>query len=185
MCFFGVRVVWRLLVGLCVALFAVMSIYGDGPTRTDGAVAAQSARSGADVTVQTSGLRVMPLPPSQTVSVSTKAAPATTTLAPVVAQVAAQPVSETASANDLRHAGAGATAASLPTNVQLRWISADNANVRSGPSKRSELAGKITAGAAVHVMWSEPNGWVRVRAAAGDVSGFVHQSLLTDIAPGD
>lgn len=77
----------------------------------------------------------------------------------------------------------GDVTAALPANVKLGWIAASTANVRAAPSKRSALAGKIASGGSVHILWVEPNGWVRIKTVAGDVSGFVHKSLLTDVAP--
>lgn len=155
---------FRLLVLLCLSLFSVMSIFGDGPPRT-----ARYAMAAQAMPVLTSGIRVLPAPP-RVVKAATlpKPAPAGVPMAvvPVLAALQTAPQPD-----------------ALPANVQLRWITARTANVRAEPSKRSALAGKIGLGGAVHVLWAEPNGWMRVRSATGDVSGFVHKSLLTDTAP--
>lgn len=142
-----------------------MSIYGNGPSRVDLYTRVEPSGSTTE-----SGIRVLPAPPriiraASAPLVRMRQKDATITLARAQTIVPAEPE------------------ATLPANVQLRWISAGTANVRAAPNKRSALAGKIGRGGAVHVMWTEPNGWVRIRAAAGEVTGFVHKSLLTADAP--
>ncbi len=171
---FGVRVVFRLLVLLCLSLFSVMSVFGNGPPRT-----ARYAMAAQATSVLQSGIRVLPAP-ERVVKVDAAPKPAATIpVVPVLALAQGNDrpllVEDRPQVEDLADA--------LPANLQLRWITARTANVRAEPNKRSALAGKIGLGGAVHVMWAEPNGWVRVRSAAGDVSGFVHKSLLTETAP--
>lgn len=161
----------RLLVLLCLSIYSTLVIFGNGPPRT-----ARYAEVPASTAPASSGIRVLPAPTYQTVAhpAPAKAAPPTrVVLASYTAPVAAMPAA----------AVAGNQPAALDANLHLRWITATTANIRTRPTKRSALSGKIGLGEAVHVMWAEPNGWIRIRAANGAVTGFVHKSLLTDAAP--
>lgn len=70
-----------------------------------------------------------------------------------------------------------------PPNTELRWVSVDRANVRSGPSRNASVAGRVEGGEAVLVLWVEESGWARIRVEGDGVDGFVHTSLLTDLDP--
>lgn len=166
----------RLLVLLCLSIYSTLVIFGNGPPRT-----ARYAEVPASTAPTSSGIRVLPAPIRQTSTNLTPTRPAPAKAAPpprvvlasYTAPVAAMPAA----------AVAGNEPAALDANLHLRWITATTANIRTRPTKRSALSGKIGLGEAVHVMWAEPNGWIRIRAANGAVTGFVHKSLLTDAAP--
>lgn len=142
-----------------------MSVYGNGPPRT-----ARYAEAAPATAPATSGIRVLPAPPRVVKAQSAE----TLSLVAFDPRPAPAPVAAAAAAE---------TAPAVPANVQLRWITASTANVRAQPNKRSGLTGKVGLGEAVHMMWAEPNGWVRIRSTDGAVTGFVHKSLLTDEAP--
>lgn len=177
----GLRVVFRLLVLLCLSIYCAMVIWGNGPDRM-----ARYARADAAPAPMTSGIRVLPAPEKVVVAAPPPAeAEPVATVVPVAMEAPApEPEPGLALAEaDGAEIALGSAGETLPANVQLGWIGEKNANVRAGPNKRSALAGKIGAGGAVHVMWTEPNGWVRLRSADGTVEGFVHKSLITDVAP--
>jgi hypothetical protein len=67
--------------------------------------------------------------------------------------------------------------------MNLRWITANTANVRANASRNSALTGKAGRGQEVLVLWQEPNGWVRIRVEGDGLDGFVHQSLLSESPP--
>ena len=67
--------------------------------------------------------------------------------------------------------------------LNLRWITANTANVRARASRNSALTGKAERGQEVLVLWEEPNGWVRIRVEGDGLDGFVHKSLLTETPP--
>ncbi|AWB47407.1 hypothetical protein HYN69_01795 [Gemmobacter aquarius] len=163
---------FRLLVLLCASLYSSMVIFGDGPART-----ARFAVEQASDAPAISGIRVLPAPKP----VVRATAPQEVSLAAYTPTAPSQATPDTLT--DTLTDSALSADANLPANVQLRWITAGTANVRSEPNKRSALAGKVGLGEAVYLMWAEPNGWMRVRSATGDVTGFVHKSLLTDQAP--
>nr|WP_241741500.1 SH3 domain-containing protein [Gemmobacter straminiformis] len=174
-----------MLVSLCLALYCGMVIWGDGPARKTSAVApVVMAAQGRE-----SGIRVLPAPkrPVRIGPQVTEAAghggavPAAKNLPARV--TANERLAALVLATLDRHKTAMAPAE--PANLARRWVTANTANVRSGPNKRSALAGKIGRGGEVWVLWSEPNGWVRLRAADGTVAGFVHKSLLTDAPPAE
>lgn len=71
----------------------------------------------------------------------------------------------------------------LPANTQLRWVTVDSANVRKAPSRNSSVTGRVEQGEALLVLWTEDNGWARIRVEGDGVDGFVHESLLTDTDP--
>jgi hypothetical protein len=71
-------------------------------------------------------------------------------------------------------------AAIVAEPMNLRWITANTANVRARASRNSSLTGKAERGQEVLVLWEEPNGWVRIRVEGDGLDGFVHKSLLTD-----
>lgn len=75
------------------------------------------------------------------------------------------------------------TEPAAPENTELRWVNVDRANVRAEARKGASVTGSIEHGESVLVLWTEPNGWARVRVEGDGVDGFVHQSLLTDIDP--
>lgn len=149
-----------------------MVIFGDGPPRT-----ANHAPLTADLGPSQNGIRVLPAAPR----VVRAEAADQVSLAAFAPTAPSQATPDTLT--DTLTDSALSADADLPANVQLRWITAGTANVRSQPNKRSALAGKVGHGEAVYLMWTEPNGWMRVRSATGDVTGFVHKSLLTDQAP--
>lgn len=157
---------------MCASLYSVMVIFGDGPPRT-----ASYAALSESLGPSQSGIRVLPAPPR----VVAAAAPEELSLAAYTPTALSDALPDTFP--DAALADAEIPAAEIPANVQLRWITAGTANVRSQPNKRSALAGKVVLGEVVYLMWAEPNGWMRIRSANGDVTGFVHQSLLTDQAP--
>lgn len=174
---FGVRVVFKLLVSLCLALYCGMVVWGDGPARravVPAVVASAAPRA-------ESGIRVLPAPERPV------------RIGPQVAKAAPRdvPAGPHRSANErlaaLVMAALNRTTATVapPANTLRRWIAANTANVRAAPTKRSALSGKIGRGGEVWVLWAEPNGWVRLRAADGTVAGFVHKSLLTDAPPSE
>lgn len=70
-----------------------------------------------------------------------------------------------------------------PENTDLRWVNVDRANVRAAAHKGANVTGSIDRGESVLVLWTEPNGWARVRIEGDGVDGFIHQSLLTEIDP--
>lgn len=142
-----------------------MCIYGNGPSRSG-----LYARPEPSERPSTGGIRVISAPERVIRAAAAPLVRNPQKEATVMLARAALPASPEA-------------ASALPTNVELRWISAGTANVRAAPNKRSALAGKIGMDGAVHVMWTEPNGWVRIRTATGEVEGFVHKSLLTTNAP--
>lgn len=167
----GVTVVFKLMVSLCLALYCSMAIWGDGPPRmTDRALRLEGAAAPAPAA---SGIRVLPAPP-RPVRIGPQLATAT--------KRGAKGVPDGFAAVVASGLPAARVVDTLPANVARRWVTA-NSNVRSGPNKRSALAGKIGTGGEVWVLWAEPNGWVKLRSAKGDVTGFVHKSLLTDKAP--
>lgn len=177
----GVTVVFKLLVSLCLALYCGMVIWGDGPARTARASTAPADTPAASAKLE-SGIRILPAP-KQAVRIG-----------PQMTRVAARPDVPKPKAVTPEEELAALVMATLarptetgraapPANHTRRWITAGTANVRAEPNKRSALAGKIGRGGEVWVMWAEPNGWVRLRAADGTVTGFVHKSLLTDKAP--
>ncbi len=184
------RVVWKLLVSLCLAIYCGMVIWGNGPTRLERGAERPLTVAAAKVAA-TSGVRVLPVP-KRPVRIGPQAVRRS---APEVAAAAAPaPTAPTAQSDDAagRELAAlvmaaldrpTATMAGQPANTQRRWITANTANVRAGPNKRSKLAGKIGRGGEVFVLWAEPNGWVKLRAADGKVAGYVHKSLLTDTPP--
>lgn len=143
-----------------------MVIYGDGPPRTASFAVEQTSAAPA-----ASGIRVLPAP-RQAVQPAPDQVALVSYTAPVAALPKAPPLADAAALSD-----------AAPANVALRWITASTANVRAQPNKRSALAGKVGLGEAVYLMWAEPNGWMRIRSASGEVTGFVHKSLLTDQAP--
>lgn len=71
----------------------------------------------------------------------------------------------------------------IPANTQLRWVTANSANVRKAPSRNSSVTGRVERGEALLVLWTEDNGWARIRVEGDGVDGFVHQSLLADTEP--
>ena len=177
------------MVLLCLSLYCAMSVWGNGPSRTERY--ARSSVSGP----ATDGIVVLPAPaqpiaaqpiPARIVRAAAKAVPQRIDGVPVPAGGSATDgaVGDRGAVPATKLAAGPATEPdSLPANVKLGWIAASTANVRSGPNKRSSLAGKIASGGAVHILWAEPNGWVRIKAVEGGASGFVHKSLLTGIAP--
>ncbi len=178
---------------LCLSLYCAMSIWGNGPLRTE-----RLARSAPQVEtpVFESSLKVMPAPqaaaPPPAADVAAAQAPDRTpepeafSFAAYMAADDAPALARDTTATTTEPAAAPVAAADpadLPENLQMRWINVGTANVRSAPNKRSALAGKVALGEAVYVMWAEPNGWMRIRSPDGLVTGFVHESLLSEQAP--
>lgn len=154
-----------------------MVIYGDGPPRTARFVVEQ-----ASVTPATNGIRVLPAPKKVDRSPAPDKVSLVSYTPPLAALPKAPALADAPAASDAAVSDAAVSDAA-PANVALRWITADTANVRTQPNKRSALAGKVGLGEAVHLLWAEPNGWMRIHSADGAVTGFVHKSLLTDQAP--
>lgn len=181
------RVVWKLLVSLCLAIYCGMVVWGNGPARLErGAERPLTLAVAKGAT--TSGVRVLPAP-KRPVRIGPQAVRRS---APGVAAAAAPVLTAQPDDEAGRELAAlvmaaleqpTATMVEQPANTQRRWITANTANVRAGPNKRSKLAGKIGRGGEVFVLWAEPNGWVKLRAADGKVAGYVHKSLLTDTPP--
>lgn len=65
----------------------------------------------------------------------------------------------------------------------VKFVNGRSVNVRSGPSTRDGIVGKLTRGEAVTVVWVEDNGWARIRVEGDGVDGFVSMELLADAAP--
>lgn len=76
-----------------------------------------------------------------------------------------------------------APAAAADPALDLRWVTANRANVRLEPNKNSPVTGKVTKGESLLVLWTEPSGWVRVRMEGDGVDGYIHKNLLTDQDP--
>ncbi|MFN3847014.1 MAG: SH3 domain-containing protein [Paracoccaceae bacterium] len=65
----------------------------------------------------------------------------------------------------------------------VKFVIGKSVNVRSGPSTRDSVVGKLTRGEAVSVVWIEDNGWARVRVEGDGIDGFMSMDFLTDTAP--
>lgn len=65
----------------------------------------------------------------------------------------------------------------------VRYVAGRSVNVRSGPSTRDGVVGKLTRGDEVTVVWIEENGWARVRVEGDGIDGFMSLDFLTDTAP--
>ncbi|WP_103332437.1 SH3 domain-containing protein [Pseudotabrizicola formosa] len=69
------------------------------------------------------------------------------------------------------------------TDGKLWYVTGRSVNVRSGPSTRNEVLGRLTRGEAVTVVAMEDNGWARVRMEGDGIDGFMSMSFLSDSAP--
>ena len=65
----------------------------------------------------------------------------------------------------------------------VKYVVGRSVNVRSGPSTRNAVVGKLTHGEAVTVVWVEQNGWARVRVEGDGLDGYMAADFLTDTAP--
>ena len=65
----------------------------------------------------------------------------------------------------------------------VKYVMGRSVNVRSGPSTRDAVVGRLTRGEAVTVVWVEENGWARVRVEGDGIDGFMSMSFLADSAP--
>jgi len=65
----------------------------------------------------------------------------------------------------------------------VKYVVGRSVNVRSGPSTRNGVVGKLTRGEAVTVVWVEQNGWARVRVEGDGIDGYMSADFLTDKAP--
>lgn len=95
-----------------------------------------------------------------------------------VAEVAATPVAF--AVEPPAPVAALATAEPEPEALPVRYVTASSLNVRDGPSTRFAVVGKLTRGEAALVVWTETNGWSRIRIEGDGIEGYVSSKLLTD-----
>lgn len=174
----------RLLMLLCAGLFLTLQIGGQdrGQVRAglkDADVA--PTRSAQTMPAQAPELQVAdPAPAAGMANVAAMPvvfAPAQPLITPVaqpemVVQAAAE--SETP-AEEMAEAETSAR--------EVRYVTGRSVNVRSGPSTRNGVVGRLTRGEAVSVVWVEENGWARVRVEGDGVDGYMAMSFLADSAP--
>ena len=68
--------------------------------------------------------------------------------------------------------------ASQPGAQDVYYVKGRGVNVRSGPSSRSAVVGKLGRGEAVTVVWVEPNGWARIRIEGDGIEGYMAKDFL-------
>lgn len=64
--------------------------------------------------------------------------------------------------------------------AMVKYVTGRSVNVRSGPSTRDEVVGRLTRGEAVTVVWLEDNGWARIRMEGDGVDGYMAMDFLAD-----
>lgn len=69
--------------------------------------------------------------------------------------------------------------ATQPGAQDVYYVKGRGVNVRSGPSSRSSVVGKLGRGEAVTVVWVEANGWARIRIEGDGVEGYMAKDFLT------
>lgn len=68
--------------------------------------------------------------------------------------------------------------ATQPGAQDVYYVKGRGVNVRSGPSSRSQVVGKLGRGEAVTVVWVEPNGWARIRIEGDGIEGYMSKDFL-------
>lgn len=69
--------------------------------------------------------------------------------------------------------------ATQPGAEDVYYVKGRGVNVRSGPSSRSSVVGKLGRGEAVTVVWIEANGWARIRIEGDGIEGYMAKDFLT------
>lgn len=164
---------WTLL--LCLSLFLALQIGGEdrGQKRLGLIQGEEDARLDA-----LRAERVAKLPPP----VTPKVAPVAVTFASAQPLIApkVEPRPAPAAEAELINASTGPAA----NDGQIMYVSGKAVNVRSGPSTRQPVVGKLTRGEAVSVVWIEDNGWARIRVEGDGVDGYMSADFLTEAQPG-
>ena len=68
--------------------------------------------------------------------------------------------------------------ATQPGAQDVYYVKGRGVNVRSGPSSRSSVVGKLGRGEAVTVVWVEANGWARIRIEGDGIEGYMAKDFL-------
>ena len=68
--------------------------------------------------------------------------------------------------------------ATQPGAQDVYYVKGRGVNVRSHPSSRSAVVGKLGRGEAVTVVWVEPNGWARIRIEGDGIEGYMAKDFL-------
>jgi uncharacterized protein YgiM (DUF1202 family) len=66
---------------------------------------------------------------------------------------------------------------------EVMYVVGRSVNVRSGPSTRNAVVGKLTRGEAVTVVSRENGRWARIRVEGDGIDGYMSADFLTDVAP--
>ncbi len=164
----------RWTVFLCLSLFLALQIGGEdrGQKRLGLIQGEEDARLDAERAARVEKLPPPVLPAASPVSVTF--ASAKPLIAPPV-----EPRPAPAEAEVI------AVSAGTAEDVgQVMYVSGRTVNVRSGPSTRKPVVGKLTRGEAVSVVWVEDNGWARIRVEGDGVDGYMSADFLTETQPG-
>ncbi|NEX45905.1 SH3 domain-containing protein [Pseudotabrizicola algicola] len=71
-------------------------------------------------------------------------------------------------------------AAQADSGAAVMYVTGRSVNVRSGPSTRNAVVGRLTRGEAVTVVSDDGNGWARVRIEGDGIDGFMATSFLAE-----
>ncbi|MFN3723370.1 MAG: SH3 domain-containing protein [Paracoccaceae bacterium] len=166
----------RLLLLLCAGLFLTLQIGGQdrGQTRF-GLLEAQKTPvfTGANTDVQPPKPAVADDQGNVLVLDGTASVSAAGQIAPVVfvpAQPLIPPVAQTET--PVRPA--------TSNDPIVKYVTGRSVNVRSGPSTRDAVMGRLTRGEAVSVMSVDDGGWARVLIEGDGIDGYMSTSFLAD-----
>ena len=73
-----------------------------------------------------------------------------------------------------------AETAAFVDSSEVMYVTGRAVNVRSGPSTRDGVVGRVTRGEQVSVVSVETNGWARVRIEGDGVDGYMAMNFLSD-----
>jgi hypothetical protein len=190
---------FKLIVFLCIGLYAVMFVMGrDGGPVRDGLAGKvtplmapqQAAEAVAPVVAQATVERAVVVPVAATTVAQEPAAPAAPQpeLLPVALTDADEPAAQTGLTLALPlveadtqppEARAETTGTDeLPDEPLVMYVSASSVNVRSGPSAETEALTRLPRGEAVLVLPSDTPGWSMIRLEGDGVEGYIASRFL-------
>ncbi|PTE22181.1 peptide-binding protein [Cereibacter changlensis JA139] len=76
-----------------------------------------------------------------------------------------------------------ALAAPVEETMPLLYVTAELVNVRSGPSTRFPVIGRLAEGEAALLVGADEAGWAPIRIEGDGVEGFVSSKYLSSVAP--
>lgn len=170
---------FRLIAVTLAAIFGVLYAFGDEANRPE--VAREARAPLFDFSLAAF------VPENATVE--------TTTLAPLSGLSEAEAVKLAIEAGQAHRDGrnaapaptdmAATTLASAPeAAADLRYVSGELVNLRSGPGTGNEVVAQLPLGTAVNVITDTGEGWAEIRTSDGSVTGWMSARFLSESAPG-